>query len=168
VPITLGHALSLIAVAGLVIVSSSFISPTVLSLLTASTLLTFGVYKLFNYYRHPRWVGMRVGFRDLLVWSFLMAVAHGAGLMVAPSLVSIANAHAADSSYASPMVIGTGISVGIIIHTAAMLVVMAPVAWIVYKKVGLTVLRTSWINFDLVWAIALLVVGGFALWQALI
>ena len=168
VPITLGHAVSLIAVAGLVIVSSSFIPPTALSLLTASTLLAFGVYKLFNYYRHPRWVGMQVGFRDLVAWSFLMAAAHGAGLMVAPSLVSIANAHTAHGAHASPMVMGTGISVGIIIHTAAMLVVMTAVAWIVYKKVGLAVLRTSWINFDLVWAIALLVVGGFALWQALI
>ncbi len=169
VPITLGHALSLIVVAGLVIVSSSFISPTVLSLLTAGTLLAFGVYKLFNYYRHPRWVGMQVGFRDLLAWSFLMAAAHGAGLMVAPSLVSIANAHPAHGAHnTSAMVMGTGISLGIIIHTTSMLVVMAAVAWIVYKKVGLAVLRTSWINFDLVWAIALLVVGGFALWQALI
>jgi hypothetical protein len=168
VPITLGHALSLTVVAGLVIVSSSFISPKGLSLLTAGTLLAFGLYKLFNYYRHPRWVGMQVGFRDLLVWSFLMAAAHGAGLMVAPSLVSMANAHTNHGAYASPMVMGTGISLGILIHTAAMLVVMAAVAWIVYKKMGLAILRTSWINFDLVWAIALLIVGGFALWQALV
>ena len=168
VPITLGHAASLIVVAGLVIVSSSFISPTVLSLLTAGALLAFGVYKLFNYYRHPRWVGMQVGFRDLMTWSFLMAAAHGAGLMIAPSLVSIANAQPAHGAHASAMAMGTGISMGIIIHTAAMLVVMASVAWVVYKKVGLTVLRTNWINFDLVWSIALLVVGGFALWQALV
>ena len=92
--------------------------------------------------------------------------------MVAPSLVTIANAHAHDHhaahAHQAHMAIGAGLSLGVIIHTGAMLVVMAVIAWIVYKKVGLAVLRTNWINFDLIWAIALLVVGGFSLWQALV
>lgn len=171
-PITLGHAVSLVVVAGLVIVGSHYISPIALSVLTSATLLAFGVYKLFNFYRHPRWVGMKVGFRDLFAWSFLMAAAHGAGLMVAPSLVNIANAqttdhHAMHTMPQAHMAIGAGLSLGVVIHTASMLIVMAVIAWIVYKKVGLAVLRTNWINFDLIWAIALLVVGGFSLWQSL-
>jgi hypothetical protein len=88
--------------------------------------------------------------------------------MVAPSLVNIANAQAATHAGHSPMAMGAGVSLGIVIHTAAMLIVMAAVAWIVYKRVGLRILRTNWINFDLIWAIALLIVGGVALWQALV
>jgi hypothetical protein len=101
-----------------------------------------------------------------------MAAAHGAGLMVAPSLVSIANAHVHDhhaaEAHQAHLAIGAGLSLGVVIHTAAMLVVMALIAWIVYKKVGLAVLRTNWINFDLIWAIALLIVGSFSLWHTLV
>jgi hypothetical protein len=53
------------------------------------------------------------------------------------------------------------------LHTLAMLIVMAVVALIVYRKLGLKILRQSWINFDLIWAVALLVVGATALWLAL-
>ena len=52
-------------------------------------------------------------------------------------------------------------------HTAALFVVMAAVAWVVYRWVGLAILRTHWINFDLVWAVALLLTGGIALARAL-
>lgn len=172
VPITLGHALSLVVVAGLVLLGSHFIAPAVLSGWTALILVAFGAYKLVNYYRHPRWVGMKVGFRDLFAWSFLMAAAHGAGLMVAPALVNIANVnaheHHAATAHQAHMAIGAGISAGVMIHSGAMLLVMAAVAWVVYKKVGLKVLRTRWINFDLLWAVALLVVGGIALWQVIL
>jgi len=132
-PIAAGHAATIGLVALLVMAGVRFISASLLQWITAIALLAFGAYKVFNYYRHPRWVGMKVGMRDLFVWSFLMATAHGAGLMVAP----------------------------------AMLVVMGFVAWIVYKKLGLAVLRQKWINFDLIWAVALLLVGGIALSLAL-
>jgi hypothetical protein len=152
-------------------VGSHFIAPIALSGWTALLLLAFGAYKLVNYYRHPRWVGMRVGFRDLFAWSFLMAAAHGAGLMVAPALVNIANVQAHDhhaaEAHAAHVAIGAGISAGVFIHTGAMLLVIAVVAWIVYKKVGLAVLRTKWINYDLLWAVALLAVGSISLWQTL-
>ena len=171
IPITLGHAVSLVIVAGLVVVGSHYLPPAALATLTAGTLLAFGIYKLFNYYRHPRWVGMKVGFKDLFAWSFLMATAHGAGLMIAPSLVTIANAsahdHHAAHAHQAHMAIGMGLSMGVVIHTAAMILVMAVIAWIVYKKVGLAVLRTNWVNFDLIWAVALIVVGGYGIGQVL-
>lgn len=163
-PIAIGHAASLAVVAVLVLVGFQFISATLLSWLTAGTLLAFGVYKLFNYYRHPRWVGMKVGGRDLLAWSFLMAVAHGAGLMVAPTLLSIASLCGSPHLQLS---LGAGLSLAVGIHTLTMFTVMAIVAWVVYKKLGLAVLRQSWINFDLIWAVALLVVGGVALVAAI-
>lgn len=159
-PIAVGHAISVALVAVIVLAGVRFVSSTTLQLITAGMLLAFGVYKMLNYYRHPRWVGMKVGVPDLLVWSFLMATAHGAGLMVAPALLGIA------SICGSPDVhlrLGTGLFLAVGAHTFTMLVVMGLVAWIVYKKLGLAVLRQKWINFDLIWAVALLAVGGVAL-----
>ena len=114
--------------------------------------------------RHPRWVGMKVGLRDLFFWSFLMATAHGAGLMVAPTLSGMTDMH---TSMDMPMPQSAGLLLAIGAHTLAMLVVMGVVAWGVYKKLGLAVLRQHWINFDLIWAVALLIVGGIALFTAI-
>jgi hypothetical protein len=55
------------------------------------------------------------------------------------------------------------VALGILLHTLAMLAVMALIAWVVYKKFGLRILRSHWINFDLIWAGALIIVGGIAL-----
>ena len=162
-PISIGHAASIALMAVLVLAAGHLISLTTLRWLTAALLFSFGIYKLLNYYRHPRWVGMRVNLRDLFAWSFLMAVAHGAGLMVAPALLEIVNASGPKSAGFSS---AAGLTLAVGLHTAAMLVVMAAIAWIVYRKLGLKVLRQSWINFDLIWAIALLAVGGIAIYQA--
>ena len=163
-PISIGHAASIVLVAILVLAAGNLISVTTLRWLTAAMLLIFGAYKLFNYYRHPRWVGMRVSMRDLFAWSFLMAVAHGAGLMVAPALLDIADT-AGHHEVGFSTVGGLMLAVGL--HTASMLVIMACIAWVVYRKLGLAVLRKNWINFDLIWAGALLVVGGVALFHAI-
>jgi hypothetical protein len=164
VPISLGHAASIALIALLLLAAGNLVPFNALRILTASILLAFGVYKLFRYYRHPRWVGMKVGLRDLFVWSFLMATAHGAGLMVAPTLLNIAGGTGSGIVTHSS---GVGMSAAILLHTLAMLTVMASVAWIVYRKLGLRVLRKSWINFDLIWAGALLIVGAIALYKAL-
>lgn len=164
-PIAAGHAASLVLVAVLVLAGSHFISTGTLKVVTAVALIGFGIYKIFNYYRHPRWVGMRVGLSDLAWWSFLMAMAHGAGLMIAPSLVNIATPdHAHHHEHVAASVSsGLNVSLGVLFHTLSMLAVMAVVAWFVYKYVGLAILRRRWVNFDLIWAVALLIVGGVAL-----
>ncbi len=82
-PIAVGHALSVGLVVALVVVIRASISYEVLRWVAAAVLIGFGIYRLVRT-RHPRWVGMRVGFRDLTLWSFLMASAHGAGLMLVP------------------------------------------------------------------------------------
>lgn len=164
-PISIGHALSITAIAVAVLAAGHLISITVLRYITATLLLAFGVMKLFTYYRHPRWVGMRVGMRDLCLWSFIMAAAHGAGLMVAPTLLEIA--HATTTQTVSGISGLSGVLLGVGLHTLAMLTVMALVAGLVYHKFGLKILRQSWVNFDLIWAVALLVAGATAVYFAL-
>jgi hypothetical protein len=162
-PISIGHAASIILVAALILAAGHLISTAALRFITAAVLLGFGVTKLFTYYRHPRWVGMRVSMRDLFFWSFLMAAAHGAGLMVAPTLLEIS---AAGGQQGAGLTSSIGMLLAVGLHTVSMLVVMAIIAWIVYRKLGLKILRKSWINFDLIWAVALLVVGATALYFA--
>lgn len=188
VPIALGHAaaLALVAAVTLALTQAQLVSTLTLQTVTALALVSFGAYKMVNYYRHPRWVGMKVNLRDLAWWSFLMATAHGAGLMIVPSLLAItdkgtavtANVALAAGSHAvhtaavtqgsrvAGLAGGGDMALAVALHTGAMLAVMAAVAWVVYKKVGLNILRRSWFNFDLVWAAALLVVGTVALFNA--
>lgn len=85
-PIALGHALSIGAVVLLLGLVQRSLPDVWVRWPVAIGLIGFGLYKLFRS-RHPRWVGMRVGFLDLTAWSFLMATAHGAGLMLAPVLL---------------------------------------------------------------------------------
>jgi len=100
-------------------------------------------------------------------WSFLMASAHGAGLMVIPVLLGSstveAHAHMAGHSHmastASPLtaMLATGI------HTVGYLAVTGLVAWAFYRKLGLSLLRKTWFNFNLVWGVALVATGLFTL-----
>jgi hypothetical protein len=178
-PIALGHALSIAVVVALVGAAQVIVAPHVLRIVAASSLLFYGLYKLFGRTSHPRWVGMRVNFRDLTGWSFLMASAHGAGLMLVPILLQLAPRtvcdpahcmHSAHSAHAAPMVMASTVVTmpaaelaAVAIHTIAMFVVMALIAVVVYDKVGLAILRRAWFNLDRVWAGALIVTGMLSL-----
>jgi hypothetical protein len=156
VPITLGHALAIavaIAVAG---VLGIVVSLGHLRLIVAAALFAFGGYRFIRH-RHPKGGGMRVGFRDLTVWSFLMASAHGAGLMVLPVLFGLSAGEHGGHSHGAQSLPVASLAVGI--HTAGYLAVTALVAAIVYEKIGLAVLRTAWVNMDLIWSGALVVTG---------
>ncbi len=82
-PIVLGHALSIGIIITAVLVARVSLPHRILKIAAAAILFAFGLYRLFRS-RHPNWVGMRVGFGDLTLWSFIMASAHGAGLMRVP------------------------------------------------------------------------------------
>jgi len=159
-PIALGHAASVALAAAVILALHTVISLQTLQIVTAVLLIGFGAYKLVNWYRHPKWVGMRVSKLELVGWSFLMATAHGAGLMIAPALLGVM-----DHSESGMMFHSAGANVGLAVgvHTASMLVTMIVVAWVVYRKLGLMVLRRGWLNFDLIWSAALLAVGGISL-----
>jgi hypothetical protein len=124
-----------------------------------------GFYRLWRH-RHPRFGGMQVGFRDLTAWSFLMASAHGAGLMVLPfvmpppAVLSAANhEHAHHLAHAN----AGASALAFAIHTTSYLVVTTLAAWVVYRKLGVGILRTTWFNVDLAWTAALVVTGAFVL-----
>jgi hypothetical protein len=176
-PLALGHGLAIGAAIAFAAALGLVVPLGVLKWAVAATLLAFGVYKLVRT-RHPRYGGMQVGARDLTIWSFLMASAHGAGLMVLPFLLGDTAAAAAGHGVMShgPAEVGAGsFSVnaaslpaavpddGLIglaatlIHTAGYLFVTGLVAIVVYKKLGLRLLRTMWINLDLIWAGALII-----------
>jgi hypothetical protein len=163
-PIAAGHALSIGVVVGVVGVVQVMLPEVLLQWLCAGVLIAFGLYRLLRA-RHPRWVGMRVGFRDLTLWSFVMASAHGAGLMLVPILLQWPTGHASHvhpMPELSPAVMARSpvlmlLAVGI--HTAGMLLVTSAVAVLVYEKLGLALLRQAWFNVDLLWAIALLIAG---------
>jgi hypothetical protein len=148
------------------------VSFTTLRLVGAGALALFGFYKLLAPMSHPRWVGMRVNFRDLTAWSFLMSTAHGAGLMLVPLLLRLPRgvAHAAHdmtshTGHAAHMQMSSAVAApvselaAVALHTAAMFLVMAAVAVVVFEKVGLAILRRAWVNLDLVWAMALIASG---------
>src|SRR5437762_3603301 len=96
-PIALGHAASVALVVGLIVLAKAAVSQTMLKSAAATILFGFGLYRLIRA-RHPNWVGMRVGFRDLGVWSFVMASAHGAGLMLVPLFIKSSLANASPSA----------------------------------------------------------------------
>jgi hypothetical protein len=173
-PIAAGHALSVVMVLALVGLLAVWVDLAALRLFSAVGLVTFGVYKLVAPLSHPRWVGMRVGGRELATWSFLMSTAHGAGLMLAPLLLRAPVNRAAASDHAAHLdtaQVAATVSGGpglddlfaVALHTAAMFVVMAIVALLVYEKLGLRVLRRGWLNVDRVWAGALIGAGWLTL-----
>ena len=107
---------------------------------------------------------MRVGFRDLTVWSFLMASAHGAGIMVLPFVMAMpADVLAAAPSHAGHAAASATLpfvgAIALAIHTCAYLATTALVAHVVYRKLGLAILRTAWLKMDAMWAGALLITG---------
>jgi hypothetical protein len=172
-PIALGHAVA-IAVAILFLrLLQGFLSWQVLKIIFAGILIVMGGYLLFRA-RHPRGGGLRAKAKDLFVWSFLMASAHGAGLMLTPVLLAkpmpamashemmTSSSPALPAAPLSPFVI----FLAVVIHTASLLIVIAVLAVILYEtydRFGLKVLRHAWFNFDLLWAVALLAAGLFTL-----
>jgi hypothetical protein len=167
-PIALGHGLAIGVVVLLAVLAGAVIPLAYLKVAVALILLGFGVYCLFRQ-RHPRGGGMRVGFGDLTIWSFLMASAHGAGFMVLPVLLgfSVNAAHSAHG-VGSPMDVGPLASpmaalMATVVHTMGYLAVTGMVAWVVYQKLGLTLLRRTWINLHLIWAVALILSAALTL-----
>ncbi len=161
--IALGHEASIGLVVALVGGLQLFADPMGLRVVAAGALVLFGLYKLVRPRAHPRWVGMRVTGRDLVLWSFLMSSAHGAGLMLVPLLLGLpegAHDHALPAIGAATLATD---ALAVLAHTAAMLATMGVVALVVYETVGVGVLRRAWVNLDVFWAVAVMCAGAATL-----
>lgn len=175
-PIAAGHATAITLTIFLFRFIQPFVSLHTLKLVVAIVLFATGFYRLFRT-SHPRGSGMRVGWKDLFLWSLLMAAGHGAGLMLLPVLLSppvmgmthamIGHAMTGQSPIANTSLGMYEIALAVLVHTVSLLVVSAALAILVfesYQRVGLGPLKDVWLNFDLLWAIALLVAGFATLW----
>ena len=157
-PIALGHALAIGVTLAALAIGRASLGATSVRWAAAAVLVVFGVSKLIRH-RHPRWVGMRVGFGGLFLWSFLMATAHGAGLMLLPLFVAEAPVPSCHAHAGLALTGPGGYAAATLVHTGAMLVVAGTIAFVVYYKLGLSLLRRGWFNLDRVWAAALVVSG---------
>jgi hypothetical protein len=185
-PLMIGHALAVAAALALAVAVGLVVPPVALRWGVAVCLVAVGVFHLVRH-RHPRFTGMRVGARQLIVWSCLMASAHGAGLMAVPfvptgmdaaahdvvdptaaaGLVHHAHGHHGAHGDPDPAVLRASMAggwlalVATLVHTLGYLLVTGALAALVYYRLGLRLLRRAWINVDRLWAGALVLTAVF-------
>jgi hypothetical protein len=152
-PIALGHAAAVAAVL-LAVIGIGLVADTGrLSHVAGLVLIAWaGWHALFGHRQRVR-IGMQASLVGLAVWSFLMASAHGAGLMLIPVLLPLCGSGPSGELTASGSLPIAAAALGV--HTAAMLAVIAAVSTIVFRWTGLAFLRRGWINLDLLWTVAL-------------
>jgi hypothetical protein len=125
----------------------------------------FGVYRLLDR-RHPRALA-RIRPTQLGLWSFVVAIAHGAGLMLVPVYLGLCRAAHSDAGHeAAIRLINTNLGMAVlvsVVHSAAMIAAGGCAAWLVYRYLGLKFIARSWFNLDAAWASSLILVGAFAL-----
>jgi len=162
VPIATGHLLAIGVVVALALAAGATLPLAYARIFVAALLLLFGLFRLISS-RHPRFGGMQVGFRDLAIWSLLTASAHGAGFMLLPVLLGMSAFHGAHADHAPYFSSAAAASAAVAIHTLAYLLVTGAIAWLVYTRVGLSVLRRAWFNLDRIWALSLIITAALTL-----
>jgi hypothetical protein len=163
IPIALGHAASIAVVVYAVVVLGMAVDPQTFRVVSGVLLIGWGVYHLIYGHHHRLHIGLRTGLLGLFAWSFVMATAHGAGMMLIPVLMPLAQMgeHAHHMPVTNSLLVA---SLAVAVHSLAMLVTTGAVALVVYQWVGLDFLRRGWINLDLLWTAALI---GIGLWLML-
>jgi hypothetical protein len=163
IPIALGHAASIAVVVYAVLVLGAAIDPNTFRIVSGLLLIAWGIYHALYGHRHRARIGLSTGLIGLFAWSFVMATAHGAGMMLIPVLMPTEHAgeHAQHMLATDSLLVAT---LAIVVHSVAMLVTTGAVALIVYEWLGLDFLRRGWINLDLIWTAALI---GMGLWLLL-
>jgi hypothetical protein len=157
-PIAFGHALSIAVVAGLVVFSGVIVRGRGIYDVAGTVLIAWAVYHQLYGHRHRVRVGMMTNQAGLVLWSFFMATAHGAGLMILPALIPLCLSGGTAGEVFQPGSAVTALA-AVGLHTGAMLAVTGAVAFAVYQWIGLAILRTAWLNVDLIWTLALAATG---------
>ncbi len=161
-PIALGHAIAIGVIVAAVVVLGVVIDQRAIRIVAGVLLIAWAIYHALYGHRHRVRVGLRTGMAGLALWSFLMATAHGAGLMLLPVVIPLflAATPAREITASGSLPVSLA-AIGV--HTLAMLSVTGLVAVIVYEWLGLGFLRRGWINLDLLWMVALAGAGAFLL-----
>ena len=131
----------------------------------ALLVIGFGIFRLLNQ-RHPRAL-TRIRPTQLGLWSFAVAIAHGAGLMLVPIYLGLCQASDLDKAHeAAGTLINANLGMALLVsltHSVAMIMTGGLLAWVVYRHLGLKFVSSSWFNLDTAWALSLILVGTIAL-----
>ncbi len=160
-PIALGHAASIAAVAGLLVTAGFVVPQNLVKIGSGIALVGWAIYHWRFGHRHRVRFGMQTGLLGLGVWSFLMATAHGAGLMLWPALMPLCFPTGPATATSGGPVVAALAGVGV--HSLAMILTTAVIAAIVHGWLGVGVLRNAWLNVDLLWTFALVATGALLL-----
>jgi hypothetical protein len=127
--------------------------------------IAFGAFRLVNR-RHPRALA-RIKPTQLALWSFAIAIAHGAGLMLLPIYLGLCSTEKVDTAHqASSILMGENLTAAVLVslvHTLSVVTAGGVIALLVHSWLGLKFLSKSWFNLDLVWAVSLILVGAIGL-----
>lgn len=157
--IATGHAVSVALVIGAVLAVDVLIEPPAVRVVAGVVLLAWAAFHATYGRRHRVRVGFQAGVAGLAAWSFLMATAHGAGLMLVPALTPLCLSGPGAAGLAGPAEGWTALAV-LALHTGAMLAVTGAVAVVIYRWIGLAILRSAWVNLDALWTVMLAGIGG--------
>jgi len=165
-PLAAGHLLAMLAVMLPFALLVAFVEWQRQIQIGASLLIIgFGIFRLVNR-RHPRALA-RIRPTQLGLWSFTVAIAHGAGLMLVPIYLGLCQASDLDTGHqAAASLINANLGIAVLVsvaHSAAMIAAGGCLAWLVYRYLGLKFVARSWFNLDTVWAVSLILVGAVAL-----
>jgi hypothetical protein len=164
--LAIGHLLAmLVAIVPFALVAAFLAWQRKIRISASILVASFGVFQLISR-RHPR-VLARIRPTQLGLWSFAVAIAHGAGLMLVPIYLGLYRSGDMHRSHAaSGALINANLSMALLVsfvHTLAMITAGGFLAWLVYRYVGLKFVSRSWFNLDAVWAISLILVGALSL-----
>ena len=165
-PLWLGHLLAMLVIIFPFAVLFALVAWQRQIQIGASLLVIgFGIFRLVHR-RHPRALA-RIWPTQLGLWSFVVAIAHGAGLMLVPIYLGLCQSADLDKGHAATAaLINANVSMAVLvsfIHSAAMIAAGGLSAWLVYRYFGLKLVSRSWFNLDAIWAVSLIVVGTVAL-----
>jgi hypothetical protein len=158
-PIAAGHAIAIASVAVLFLLLGTLVDFRVIGFLSGAVLIAWAMWHALYGHRHRVRIGMQTGLVGLGVWSFIMATAHGAGLMLIPALLPLCS-----GGLSSQSLMAGGLSIAlaaVALHMVAMLFATGLTAILVYHWLGLAILKSAWINFDFLWTAMLTLAGAW-------
>jgi hypothetical protein len=165
-PLTVGHLLAmLVAILPFALLVALVEWQQQIQIGASLLVIGFGIFRLVNR-RHPR-ILARIRPTQLGLWSFAVAIAHGAGLMLVPIYLGLCRAADLDHGHeAAGSLLNGNMGMAIlvsVVHAVAMIAAGGLLAWLVYRYLGLKFVSRSWFNLDATWAFSLVLVGALSL-----